>query len=72
MSFSRLCYYLNEASVGMRRGTIYLANRKVSVTRSATRFGFDVVSNSNNVDSSRNFANLFSDGYRIVRDLSPN
>ena len=50
--FSRLCYYLNEASVGMRRGTIYLANRKVSVTRSATRFGFDVVSYSNYDDRS--------------------
>jgi len=44
----RLCYYLNEESVGMRRGTIYLMNRKVSVTRSGTKFGFDVISSDTN------------------------
>ena len=42
--FYRLCYYLGECSVGMRRGTIHLLNRNVSVTRSGTKFGFDVVS----------------------------
>ena len=41
----------------MRRGTIYLMNRKVSVTRSGTKFGFDVV-RSKNIVMKYSFLNI--------------
>lgn len=40
----RLCYYLTKETVTLRRGTIYLFNRRVNVTSSSAKYGFDVAS----------------------------